>query len=463
MKQLLTALLTLLCMGSMPPSVIAQESARPNIILVIADDQRADTLWAMPELQAIASRGTTFTNAFSTSALCCPARVSIYTGLYAHESGVLRNSPPRGGWASADMSTTLFTELHDAGYRVGHIGKMLNGTPTGAVAPGVDYDCTFIGNGGYYGAGFVCNGETINTSSSTYSTDFIIQRAQAFIASTPPDVPYFLALGVRAAHNPFTPATRDSGAFASYAYSRANVNEDTSDKCPHLHNLPVKSSSASNTRKQLQTLLSVDRGMASLTAGLDWTRTVFIYTSDQGIFNGEHRLGDKGAPYEETIRVPMVMVIPGSVGGVSNPNLVILQDLHLLIKDMAGIPILSGWQGAAPSLRGALVSGIGGGHEYFYLSQFDQLDSAQKPGYIGVRDGRYKLIEWSYGCREFYDLQADPAELANLYVSPLYAEQIGVMLDLLVPVRERMLAWGWSDEWGWSSLAPLNSPEKGGR
>ena len=102
------------------------------MIVVLTDDQRAGT-FARDAVARVASSpgrargGPTFPNAFANTPLCCPARASLLTGLYARHTGVLDN----GDGDRFDASATLATWLHDVGYRTGLVGKYLNSYPFG--------------------------------------------------------------------------------------------------------------------------------------------------------------------------------------------------------------------------------------------------------------------------------------------------------------------------------------------
>jgi N-acetylglucosamine-6-sulfatase len=95
----------------------------PNIVLILTDDQRADTLRYMPIVRhALGNHGVTFTNAYVVNPVCCPSRSTILTGLYSHSTGVYTNDL-FGGFAAFDDDSTIATWLHDAGYRTGLFGK----------------------------------------------------------------------------------------------------------------------------------------------------------------------------------------------------------------------------------------------------------------------------------------------------------------------------------------------------
>ena len=144
----LAALAVSLCL--VPPAAAQDEpEERPSILLIVTDDQRWDTLWAMPEVQrSLVERGVNFEDSFTTSSLCCPSRASILTGEYPHTTEVYRQGGRYGGFRAFDDSTTIATELHDAGYRTGFFGKYLDayqhGALTGYVPPGWDRWVAFV-------------------------------------------------------------------------------------------------------------------------------------------------------------------------------------------------------------------------------------------------------------------------------------------------------------------------------
>jgi len=109
----------------------AGTTGRPNIVLIVTDDQRWNTLWAMPNVRRdLVANGVTFTNAFVTTSLCCPSRASILTGQYSRHTGVytgvFKGSGGHGGAPSFKDTSTLATWLHAAGYQTALVGKYLN-------------------------------------------------------------------------------------------------------------------------------------------------------------------------------------------------------------------------------------------------------------------------------------------------------------------------------------------------
>src|SRR5439155_4770888 len=124
----------------------------PSIVLILTDDQRFDTLWAMPTVQReIVRDGVEFRNAYVVNPLCCPSRTTILTGKYSHSTGVYRNFAPFGAFDtfhdSGAESSTVATWLHDAGYTTALVGKYLNhygaAALGGYVPPGWDHWAAF--------------------------------------------------------------------------------------------------------------------------------------------------------------------------------------------------------------------------------------------------------------------------------------------------------------------------------
>ena len=127
--------------GTVPPADRAEPTGPPNIVLILTDDQRWDTLWAMPTVTSeLADRGITFVNGYVSNPLCCPSRASILTGQYSHSNGVYTNhgQEPLGGFRAFDDGSTVATWLDDAGYRTAMLGKYLNGYAGSYVPPGWD-------------------------------------------------------------------------------------------------------------------------------------------------------------------------------------------------------------------------------------------------------------------------------------------------------------------------------------
>src|SRR5215212_2694689 len=135
---LLTVILPGALVFSTPSGLVAQTATRPNIIVIMTDDQRLDDLQVMTKTKnLIGDAGTTFNTFFASFPLCCPSRATFLTGQYAHNHGVLGNSPPLGGIGKLNQNNTLPLWLQTAGYVTSHIGIYVNGyTNSMGIPPG---------------------------------------------------------------------------------------------------------------------------------------------------------------------------------------------------------------------------------------------------------------------------------------------------------------------------------------
>ncbi|MBI3975945.1 MAG: sulfatase, partial [Armatimonadetes bacterium] len=407
-------------------------AAPPSFVLILDDDQRADTIQYMPILQRdLVARGVTFTNAFVTTPLCCPSRASLLRGQYAHNTGVLTNgggdlpeeraSRHPGGAEAFDDRSTLATWLHAAGYRTGLFGKYLNGYMrlTARVPPGWDEWHVFAG--GYFGYPLNENGvvRRIGNAPEDYGTDVIARRAVQFIerAGTAPLFVYFAPF---APHAPATPHPQDAAGFRDLPPWRPpSYNEgDVSDKPEWVRRLPLLTAARQAEgdefrRQQLRSLQAVDRAIGQLLEALRRTgrleNTVVVFTADNGLSWGEHRwLDRKSCPYEECVRVPLVVRGPGIPAGRTDPRVVLNVDLAPTFADLAGVrpglPVDG--RSVAPLLRGADAAWRGE-----ILLEYWGLPALT---WTAIRTDRWKYVEYENGDRELYDLAADPFEMTNV-------------------------------------------------
>lgn len=422
--------------GVRAPAARAQtppERAPSAIVLVVTDDQRFDTLWAMPTVTAeLVRRGASFPDAFVVNPICCPSRTTILTGAYSHTTGVYRQVPPFGRFEWFRDGSTLATWLQDAGYTTGLFGKYLDGYQhaglAGYIPPGWDRWAAFV-HSQYEDYALSIDGHIrrFGSAPEDYSTDVLARMAEAFVRETPG--PLFLYLAPAAPHGPATPAPRDEGAFGNLAPWRPPSYDeaDVSDKPPWVQDLqplsePRRERIDTLRRNQYASLLAVDRAVAGLIDALRDTGrladTLFVYTSDNGLLWGEHRWRRKEAAYEESIRVPLVVrwdaggVLPGGRPRVLAANV----DLAPTIADAVGIPA-PGAEGISllPALRGE----PGPTREDLLIEHLAGANPV--PTYCAVRSRRWMYVRYADGFEELYDLADDPYELQNLAGDPAVA------------------------------------------
>jgi arylsulfatase A-like enzyme len=424
----LAAFLLAGALGNGPPPAFAGRraaSGMPNIILIVTDDQRDGTLWAMPDLRAdLSSEGVRFRNTFVVNPTCCPSRASILTGRYSHGTGVYANGGPYGGYAAFDPSSTIATWLHDAGYHTALVGKYLNGYTGTSIPPGWDTFDAFNEDpeaGLYYDYSMNVSGteQTFGGSDADYSTTVLSQMASGFIQASAD--PFFLYLAPRAPHAPATPATPDQGAFAALppwrppSYDEADV----SDKPPWVRrHAPLSADDRAAIdgfrKSQYETLLSIDRMIGDLVTELDREGrlhdTAILFTSDNGFLWGEHRLTGKGFPYEESIRVPLVIrddaIIPQPA---ADHHLALNIDLAPTIAALAGVTPTTPVEGRSLV---PFLDGSGAGWRNRFL--IEHLGGTHPPTYCAVRSTHEIFVAYATGREELYDLRRDPSELENV-------------------------------------------------
>ena len=407
-----------------------------NIVLIVTDDQRWDSMWAMPKVRnLLGAHGVTFTNGFASNPLCCPSRASILTGQYSHGTGVYTNFPPLGGYGGFDPTTTIATVLQQQGYTTGFVGKYMNGYLGTEIPPGWDRWMAFNGpNGGvwYYDYTMSIDGEerSYGSDPSDYSTSVAAEHAVTFIEQV--RRPFFLYFAPSAPHLPAVPGPGHEGTFPSLAsYRGRSFDEaDMSDKPRWLRavaRLDREDVEAADRQRaaQLRSLPAVDDAVAEIVRALESTgalsRTLIVFMSDNGFLFGEHRLSEKQSAYEESIRVPLILRYdPLGAAGVRDGRIVANIDVAPTVADVAGIQ-MPGADGTslldllrdptAPGRRWLLLEHVGSPRDPEALRERGKVVI---PTYCGVRGHRWKYVRYADGSRELYDLEADPLELRNV-------------------------------------------------
>ena len=416
-----------------PVPAKAQAMDRPNILLIVTDDQRADTLPAMPKLlDRIAGPGIRFGKGFVPHALCCPARASILTGNNSHTTGVWDNGLETG-YRAFNESSTLATWLDDGGYRTGLFGKYLNhwadDDPT-HVPPGWDEWFAFTENCcGYYGFTANVNGTLRDFGDNVYSTTESAQRAAGFILSDV-DTPTFVLWTPEAPHAPAKPEAKYEGAFADLPVFRPPnyMEKDVSDKPRWVRSAPIwgsvqRGSVDALRRRMYETLLSVDDGIDLLIDALATSgrlsNTLIVFTSDNGVLLGEHRFQGKPFAWRAAHRVPFVVRYdPLADPPGTSRALVLTIDIAPTIVELAGV--------VSPTMEGNSLIPILGGQRTSTRSQFviEHAQSGKSPPYCGARSQSALFVRHSGGAEEFYDYRRDQWELRNLIADPRSQQRI---------------------------------------
>jgi N-acetylglucosamine-6-sulfatase len=388
-------------------SATAATIARPSFLVIQTDDQTLDQLYAafgQPKLQAmpntlemIAKRGMTFNRYYVPYPLCCPSRVSLLTGRYAHNNGVKGNVQPNGGYFGFSFrgayTHNLATWLQGAGYRTIHVGKFLNGYGDEpydngtSVPPGWNAWHTVLKadtNHYYYGYTLNNNGliegpfgdsgswETrqygvrddigcpyapLNGLPCYYETDQLTNFAIGELQATAPEQPFYLQVDYTAPHGDFRhpagpePAPRHydwfKGAPMPHKRDQGFAEGNVSDKPSFIRDAPYLSLADIHTYrvyydKALESLRSIDDGVKLLLDTLGsqhrLRNTYVIFTSDNGFFYGEHRLiGGKFLAYEAATHLPFLIRGPHIRAGTESDELAANIDVAPTILELAGV------------------------------------------------------------------------------------------------------------------------------
>ena len=413
-------------MSAIAAPLLAQQPQRPNFVFILIDDLRFNApgyaghpFVKTPNIDRIAREGANFTHAFTTTPLCSPSRASFLTGRYVRSHKVLDNTDHN------ELSHQLITWprlLHDAGYETSYAGKWHMGTDD-MPRPGFDKWVSFRGQGAYVDPALNINGERIKASG--YMTDILSDHTVEFLRK-PRNKPFAAYLAHKAVHGPFTPADRHKDLFTNEAIVRTpNAQDEFAGKpvmTRKIEGVPAIAGLGSGDeliRNQLRCLTAIDEGVGKIWKALEETKqldnTFFVFTSDNGYFWGEHRLGDKRWAYEESIRLPLTIRYPKLIkAGAKFDQLVLNVDMAPTILELAGVKGPTEIQGKSilPILKGTAKNW----RTSFLSEYFTEKNTPRVPNWQAVRDSEWKYIHYTdlEGMDELYNVKSDPGEMKNL-------------------------------------------------
>jgi arylsulfatase len=430
---------------------------RPNIVLIMTDQQRGDCLSAeghpvllTPNMDNIGFQGARFRRAYSTCPVCIPARRSLLSGQFPHTHGMV-GYRDRVEW---DATVTLPGALAAAGYQTALIGRSMHQWPPRKrygyeqmvvydhLCP-EDYDEFLrrhapVGNAGWLSGGVFHNDWTArpwHLAEPLHMTNWIVDEALKFLARRDPSCPFFLTVSFLAPHPPLQPP-----AFYLERYLRTGVPEpvvgDWAEKpeTPGEFAVPDAASSRrvqlegealrscraayygliNHVDDQMRRLLEPLAGLPQVTGG----NLVLVFTSDHGEMLGDHYLWRKQQPYESSARVPLLIRVPHRLGwprGVVLDPPVCLEDIMPTLLELADVEIPSTVEGRSlvPLLRGEKPAWR------------DCLHLECAPHFHALTDGHEKYV-WlpASGAEQFFDLRKDPNELRNLAGKPSHRARI---------------------------------------
>jgi arylsulfatase A-like enzyme len=437
----LACVLLLLPFAAQP--LAASGATRPNIVVVMADDLESGTLPAFPNIYNLVRQGASFDRFFVTNSWCCPSRTSFLRSQYVHSHGVLTNTGPEGGFDRFHTQnlerSTIGTWMQQAGYRTALMGKFLNHYPGGKapetyVPPGWNEWAVPV-RALYEEYGYRLNENGVLTdhgwSEGDYLSDVLAGKARDFITAT--QDPFMLYLTPIGPHNPANPAVRHAGAFTGAMAPRTpSFNQaDVSLEPAWLRSRPLLDQMDIDRvdkryRERMRAMLGVDDLVGTVIETLRATgkldNTYIFFTSDNGFHLGTHRLKQgKTTPFEEAIKVPLVVRGPGVTAGSAIGEMAATVDVAPTIAELGGAttpPFVEG-RSLVPLLRGRRPSPWRKNALMEFIRPMNRSSAAQTPvpGYQALRTETYTYVRYDTGEVQLYDLTSDPYELHNLAAS----------------------------------------------
>ncbi|MBI1895332.1 MAG: sulfatase [Acidobacteria bacterium] len=443
---------------SMAAAVAAPEKSPPNIVFLLADDQRWDAMGCAgnriiqtPNVDRLAARGVRFENNFCTTAICNASRASIFSGLHekCHRTNIIRQD-----FTADQYSRTYPALLRKNGYRTGFIGKYGVGAISQVVRKDA-FDYT-TGNPGPERQGL---------------TRQMGEQALDFLSGCSRKQPFCLSVSFRAPH------ARDPDP-RQYLYeeSSAPLYENVTipvpkTAAPRYFDMmpPFIQKSESRTRwgwrfdtpekyQQMvkgyyRLITEIDAAVGRIVDGLAKSgfadNTVVIYTSDNGYFLAEHGLADKWYLFEESIRTPLVYFDPrlpararGKVRGEDTLNI----DLAPTILSLAGVkpPVAMQGRDLAPLINGRRVPWR---RDWFYSHGYPH---PKIPKSEGIRNGRWTYIRWVESeplLEQLFHIEVDPLEEQSLAGDPAYGRQLNAMQKRWQQWNAALEAWRPDRDW----------------
>ncbi len=455
----------------------------------------------------IVKRGYRFTQSFVTNSLCCPSRATFLTGKYSHNHNVLTNDLPDGGVSALDDGSTIATLLQGAGYRTGHVGKYLNRYGVNWAAEETKPESPHYVPPGWNSWQALKDLSTYNVyhywmslyddrtdqarrarvrwygdQPEDYQTNVLAQRAARFIAESRlyfPNKPIFLTVTPLAPHvELFTIAATGKDEYQDIWrwYIRANPKDEVekplrwnfifnalpllsqnkpsfnepSDVLPRPEMTPADIDALTwQYRTRFASMLAVDDlvGTVASALGSDLARTVIVFTSDNGFLYGEHRMAEKLVAYEESVRVPLYVAMPGVSGPIDVSAIVLNNDIAPTLAALASA--------VPPAADGtSLVGFLAGQTPPFwrkrFLAEHWGSDSVfDVPTYAAVRTGPAEpypdrlYVEYYADTAdpdratafELYDLRQDPYQLENEYGKPGRSPETAYLREQLATLK----------------------------
>ncbi|MEY4056837.1 MAG: hypothetical protein RLZ50_49 [Bacteroidota bacterium] len=429
------------------PTLLFAQTKKPNIIFILTDDQRWDALGIAgnkiiqtPQIDTLATSGTYFKNAFSTTPICAASRASILTGLYERTHGYTFQKPK----LRAPYAEMIYPKIFkDHGYHVGFFGKL------GVV---MNNPSQYFNESDFYDRG----GEAEKQgyfykkigNDTVHLTRYSGYQAQNFIKNAPTDKPFCLSISFSAPHG-------HDNSIAQYfwqeksdsLYKNIVIPEPILGNDSFFNKLPIPVQEGFNrtrwkwrfdTPEKYQNMVKgyyrmiteIDDEIGLIRKQLKAQgiedNTIIIVMGDNGYFLGDRQLADKWLMYDVSIRVPLIIYDPRIHKPAAIDAMVLNIDITKTMLEIAGITAPKKYQGQdlmpfvekgnIPSNRKSIL--------IEHLWKLPEIPSSEGIRSANWKYFRYRLIS---APEELYDLKSDPLEKNNLAANPKYAKQLALL------------------------------------
>jgi arylsulfatase A-like enzyme len=441
------------------PATVAAETKRPNVVVIITDDQRWDTLslaghphLKTPNIDRIGKEGVWFKNAFCTTSLCSPSRASMLSGMYAHGHKVRNNFteyPP--------TLPSLASVLQALGYATGYVGKWHMGEENDAKRPGFDYWVSHKGQGKYHDTEFNIDGTRKTVAG--YYTHVVTDLAIDWLKKQEKGKPFLLMMGHKAPHSFYVPEPRYKNLFdhVKVDYPKSAFQLEGKPSWIKLrqetwHGIygplfefrkqfpDTRPEAVSDFERMIRaywaTIKSVDDSVGRILQTLEeqgiLDDTIVVFVSDNGLLNGEFGMVDKRTMHEPSIRVPMLVRYPG-LTPTKQPRTVEGMVLHIdLAPSLLDLCAAEPLPGAHGKSWKKLAQGDRTGWRTSFLYEYDyEKQFPYTPNIRGVRTDRWAYMRYPHGdgaadrhLAELYDVQSDPDQRQNRISDPTLKETV---------------------------------------
>ncbi|KAI0914044.1 alkaline-phosphatase-like protein [Ustulina deusta] len=458
------------------PLVGEDAPRRPNVVFVLTDDQdvHLDSLQYMPLVKKhLIEQGTSFNKHYCTTAICCPSRVTLWTGKTPHNTNVTDVNPPYGGYpkfVAQGFNDDYFPVwLQQAGYNTYYTGKLFNSHTI------LNYDSPYPG--GFTGSDFLLDPYTYDYLNSTfqrneeeprsyegqYSTDVMAEKAYGFLDDAVRDLennPFFLTVAPVGPHSTviYTPASPGEGpstAFSEPTSAERHQHLFEGVKVPRTDNFNPNQPSGANWllglpqqnqsnldyndhfyRQRLRALQAVDELVDGLIARLEahgiLDNTYIVFSSDNGFHIGQHRLQPgKTCGYEEDINVPLIVRGPGVPSHHTTDVVTSHTDLAPTFLGLLGIPLREDFDGKPiPLTKDEIEITEKARREHVNVEYWGMAISEGVHQVLNQEHNTYKAIRlssqdyslyysvWCNNEHELYDMTVDPGQMNNLLAAP---------------------------------------------